>query len=323
MPFKFHDARRHHIPKATYRVRNWATYNAGLCQRGSITFWLSPDVTDGWKAPKREGRGGEALYSDGAIEAMLTLGAVYHLRLRQTQGFTKSVFDLLGLDLPVASAATLCRRRKALSIEPWAKEFSEPLDLVLDSTGLKIFGQGEWCRKKHGRKPRRWKKVHIGLDTKSGMIVSHLMTDKDAGDPDQIDDILDQIDRPIGCFMADGAYDGEPVYDAVKRHSPDPSPKVVIPPRKTAVLSSEIAEEQTDRDRHVLEIEAKGRMAWQKAHGYGRRSLVETTMGRYKSIIGDRLHARHDDAHPVELAIGIKVLNRMTNLAKPVSVRVG
>ena len=197
----------HHIPKAKYRVRNWPAYNAGLCQRGSITLWLSCDVTDGWKAPKRQGRGGEALYSDGAIEAMLTLGAVYHLRLRQTQGFTKSVFDLLGLDLPVASASTLCRRRKALSIEPWAKEFSEPLDLVLDSTGLKVFGQGEWCRKKHGRKPRRWKKVHIGLDTKSGMIVSHLMTDKDAGDPDQINDILDQIDRPIGCFMADGAYE--------------------------------------------------------------------------------------------------------------------
>jgi transposase len=323
MPFKFHDARRHHIPKAKYRVRNWPTYNAGLCRRGSITLWLSPDVTDDWRAPKREGRGGERLYSDGAIEAMLTLGAVYHLRLRQTQGFTKSVFDLLGLDLPVASASTLCRRRKALSIEPWVRDTSEPLDLVLDSTGLKIFGQGEWCRAKHGRKPRGWKKVHIGLDAKSGMIVSHLMTDKDAGDPDQVNDILDQIDHPICSFMADGAYDGEPVYDAVKRHSPDPSPKVVIPPRKTAVLSSEIEEEQSDRDRHILDLEAKGRMAWQKAHGYGRRSLVETTMGRYKSIIGDRLHARHDDAQPVELAIGIKVLNRMTNLAKPVSVRVG
>ena len=230
---------------------------------------------------------------------------------------------MLGLDLPVASAATLCRRRKALSIEPWAREPSEPLDLVLDSTGLKIFGQGEWCRAKHGRKPRGWKKVHIGLDAKSGMIVSHLMTDKDAGDPDQIDDILDQIGHPICCFMADGAYDGEPVYDAVKRHSPDPSPKMVIPPRKTAVLSSEIEEEQTDRDRHILDLAAKGRMAWQKAHGYGRRSLVETTMGRYKSIIGGRLYARHGDAQPVELAIGIKVLNRMMNLAKPVSVRVG
>ena len=214
MPYKFHDAHRQHIPKAKYRVRNWPAYNAGLCQRGSITLWLSPDVTDGWKAPKREGRGGEAL-----------------------------------------------------SIEPWARESSEPLDLVLDSTGLKIFGQGEWCRAKHGRKPRGWKKVHIGLDAKSGMIVSHLTTDKDAGDPDQIDDILDQIDRPICCFMADGAYDGEPVYDAVKRHSPDPSPKVVIAPRKTAVLSSEIEEEQTDRDRHILDLEAKGRM-------HGRRPMA-------------------------------------------------
>ena len=125
MPYKFHDAHRHHIPKAKYRVRNWRTYNAGLCERGSITLWLSADVTDGWRAPKREGRGGEIVYSDGAIEAMLTMGAVYHLRLRQTQGFTNSLFDLLGLDLPVASASTLCRRRKALSIEPWVRDLSD------------------------------------------------------------------------------------------------------------------------------------------------------------------------------------------------------
>ena len=139
------------------------------------------------------------------------------------------------------------------------------------------------------------------------------MTGKHAGEPDQVDDILAQIDGPVGSFMADGAYDGEPVYDAVKRHSPDPIPDVVIPPRKTAVLSSKIEDEQTDRDHHIIELEAKGRMAWQNAHGYGRRSLVETTMGRYKSIIGNWLHARHSDAQPVELAIGIKVLNRMMN----------
>ena len=143
MLFKFHDERRHHISKVKYRVRSWPAYNAGLCQRGSITIWLSPDKIDSWRAPKREGRGGEMVYSDSAIEAMLTLGAVYHLRLRQTHGFTKSVFELVGVDLPVASVATLCRRRKALSIDPWVRDTSEPLDLVLDSTGLKICGQGE------------------------------------------------------------------------------------------------------------------------------------------------------------------------------------
>ncbi len=193
----------------------------------------------------------------------------------------------------------------------------------MDSTGLKIYGQGEWCRAKHGKKRRGWKKLHVGFDAKSGMIVSHLLTDKDAGDPDQVDDILAQIDGPVGRFMADGAYDGDPVYDAVRRHLPDPRPEVVIPPRKTAVSSSEDEDEQTDRDRHILELAAKGRIAWQKAHDYGRRSLVETTMARYKSIIGDRLQARHDNAQPVEVAIGINVLNRMMNLAKPISVRVG
>ena len=160
MPFKLHDAHRHHFPKATYRVRNWPAYNAGLCQRGSITMWLSPGKIDDWQAPKREGRGRDLVYSDTSIEPMLTLGAIYHLPLRQTHGFTKSVFELLGLDLPVASAATLCRRRKALAIEPWSRPCSEPLDLVIDSTGLKVFGQGEWCAKKHGKKRRGWKKVH-------------------------------------------------------------------------------------------------------------------------------------------------------------------
>lgn len=153
--------------------------------------------------------------------------------------------------------------------------------------------------------------------------MAHVLTDKDTGDPDQVDDILDQVDGVIGRFMADGAYDGDPVYDAVRRHSPDPLPEVIIPPRCTAVLSSEVEAEQTERDRHILELQTKGRMAWQKAHDYGKRSLVETAIGRYKSFIGDRLRSRHDEAQPVELATGIKVLNQMTNLAKPISVRVG
>jgi len=144
MPYKFHDAHRHHIPKAMYRVRNLRAYNAGLCRRGSVTLWLSADVTDGWKAQKRETRGGETIYSDGAIEAMLTMGAVYHHRLRQTQGFTKSLFDLLGLDLPVASASTLCRRRKALSIEPWVRDTSEPLGSCSGQHGIEDLTVVDW-----------------------------------------------------------------------------------------------------------------------------------------------------------------------------------
>ena len=323
MPYKFHDAHRHDIPKAKYRVRNWPAYNAGLCRRG-FDHLVAFSRCDGWlegaeaRGPRWRVVFGRRDRGDAEAGRGLSSSSAPNPGLHP-----KVCLIFLAWIFLVASAATLCRRRKALSIEPSARVSSEPLDLVLDSTGLKTFGQGEWCRAKHGRKPRGWKKVHIGLDAKSGMIVSHLMTDQDAGDPDQVSDILAQIDGPVGRFMADGAYDGEPVYDAVKRHSPGPVTKVVIPPRKTAVLSSEIDEEQTDRDRHILELEAKGRMAWQKAHDYGRRSLVETTMGRYKSIIGDRLHARHDEAQPVELAIGIEVLNRMTNLAKPVSVRVG
>ena len=110
MPFKHNARRRHRIGKMKFKVTNWAEYEAGLRQRGSLTLWMTPEALSSWPAPKRTTRGGQPRYSDLAIETALTLGLVFDLRLRQTEGFVTSVLKLMGLDLAVPDHTTLSRR---------------------------------------------------------------------------------------------------------------------------------------------------------------------------------------------------------------------
>jgi len=191
--------------------------------------------------------------------------------------------------------------------------------VLIDSTGLEIYGAGKWLEEKHSAKSRRnWRKLHLALDASSGDIIAHVMTDQDAGDASQVEALLDQIDAPIGQFTADGAYDGSPTYDAVTWHSAGAT--VVIPPRANAVKRPD-ADPLSQRDRHIAAINTDGRMKWQAATAYGKRSLVETAIGRYKSIIGYRLRARSFGAQQTEVSIGCAVLNRMLACARPKSVR--
>jgi hypothetical protein len=322
MPFKHHAARRHRIPQARYRVRNWREYEAGLKQRGDLTLWLDEAAIAGWQAPRRTTPGGQAWYSDAAIELVLTLRLVFHLALRQAEGFAASVLRLLGQELRVPDHTTLCRRGRGFAGRRPEAILHGPMHLVIDSTGLKLFGQGEWDAEKHGRARRSWRKLHLAVDAGTGEIVACVLTDNGADDAGQVPALLEQIEGEIASVAADGAYDGEPVYQAIAGHQPDPPPDVVIPPRASAVPSTENAEEQSQRDRHIRTIAERGRMAWQKATGYGRRSLAETAVGRYKAIIGPKLRARSLPAQQGEAAIAVQVLNRMIRVAKPVSVRV-
>jgi hypothetical protein len=187
---------------------------------------------------------------------------------------------------------------------------------------LKLFGRGEWDEEKHGRARRSWRKLHIAVDAGTGEIVACVLTDNAADDAGQVPALLEQVEGEVASVTADGAYDGEPVYQAVVDHQPDPPPDVVIPPRAPAVASTEDADAQSRRDRRIRFIVERGRMAWQRATGYGRRSLAETAVGRYKAIIGPRLRARSLPAQRGEAAIAVQVLNRMIRVAKPVSVRV-
>jgi len=271
---------------------------------------VTSEALSSWQAPRRTTRGGQPRYSDLAIETALTLGLVFGLRLRQTEGLLTSVLQLMGLDLAVPDHTTLSRRARTWrsSDRRQGRSISAegPVHVLIDSTGLEIHGAGQWLEENHGARSRRsWRKLHLALDADSGEIIAQVMTDQDTGDASQVELLLDQIDCPIRQFTADGAYDGKPTYDAVGNHSAGVA--VIIPPRANAVERSD-TEPGGQRDRHVVAINTDGRMKWQAATGYGTRSLVETAIGRYKSIIGRRLRARCFGAQQTEVAIGCAIL---------------
>jgi hypothetical protein len=258
MPYKFNESRRHKIPKAKYRVQNWPEYDAALARRGSLTVWFTEEAVAAWHAPATGERGGQPVYSAIAIEASLALRLVFHQPLRQTEGLLRSIADVLGINIAIPDHTTLSRRGGGLTILPKRIARAEPLHLLVDSTGLKIYGEGEWLDQKHGiRSRRRWRKLHLGIDADTHAIVAVELTPDDVGDVSEIPDLLDQID-------------GEAVYDAVAaRH---PSATVIIPPRATSVAGETIT---TQRDRHLAMIGEHGRMGWQRRSGYNRRSLQD------------------------------------------------
>src|ERR1700722_16184417 len=236
MPYKFNESRRHKISKARYRVTNWPEYDAALVQRGSITVWFTEKAVAAWHAPATGARGGQPIYSAIAIETGLALRLVFHQPLRQTGGLLRSIADVLGISIAIPDHTTLSRRSGGLTILPKHIDRAEPLHLLVDSTGLKIYGEGEWLDQKHGiRSHRRWRKLHLGVHADTHEIVAVELTPDDVGDVSEIPRLLDQIEADVDSMTADGAYDGEAVYDAVADRHPDAA--VIIPPRVTAVAS--------------------------------------------------------------------------------------
>ncbi len=208
MPHKFNSSRRHKFAKKRYRVANWREYNESQRNRGDLTIWITDDVQKHWAAPRRGSRGGQLQYSDMAITVCLTLGMVYKLPLRQTQGLMRSIAKLMQLGVPVPDFSTLSRRGKGLRLPAATKaRGSEPIHLVVDSTGLKIFGEGEWLQSKHKTKAKRkrWRKLHLGLDLATGDIICSELTPDDVGDTTALPELLDQIDGPVSRFLGDGA----------------------------------------------------------------------------------------------------------------------
>jgi hypothetical protein len=319
MPHKFNADRRAKIPKQKRRVTNCAEYDESLRRRGDLTVWISEAALAVWSAPRRTTPGGQPVYSDLAIEMCLTLRMVFKQPLRQTQGLMRSISKLMGVDITVPHFTTMSRRGNGLSLPPkTASKSTKPVQLVVDSTGLKIFGEGDWLEEKHKTKGKRksWRKLHLGLDLVSGEIVCSDLTTDDIGDPTALPGLLDQIDGPVEKFLADGAYDGEPTVKALTDRF-GALIEVTIPPPKNAVLSHDAAQNPSIRDRHIVEIEAHGRMAWQKSSGYNQRSRIETQIGRWKAVIGHKLKARSFENQKTEAKIGVRALNRMTELGRP------
>lgn len=319
MPHKFNANCRAKIPKQKHRVTNWAEYNEGLRQRGDLTVWISDEALGLWSAARRTTRGGQPRYSDLAIEICLTLGMVFKQPLRQTQGFMRRIAGIVGVEIAVPDFSTLSRRGNGLTLQTSPRADKQAaIHLVVDSTGLKIFGEGEWLEEKHKtkRKRRSWRKLHLGLDLVTGEIVSSNLTTDSVGDPTALPDLLDQVDGPVAVFLADGAYDGEPTSELLADRFGS-TIEVTIPPPKIAILSANAGQDPTARDCHIADIAARGRMAWQKASGYNQRSRGETLMGRWKGIIGPKLKARAFENQKTEAKIGVRVLNRMTELGRP------
>jgi hypothetical protein len=318
MPYKLKNDRRHKFDKPKYKVRNWREYEQGLVNRGSLTIWFSEDAVTAWKPVIEEKkRGGQPEYSDLAIQTITTLRKVYHLGLRQAEGFVKSIIQLLELDLATPDHSTLSRRSASIKLELPKRKNGEPVVVIIDSTGLKISGTGEWCVEKHGtRKRRSWRKLHIAINESTGEILSSELTTNDVGDPTMLPDLLNGIDEKIDAVMADGAYDSTD-YNKI-----DNSILPLIPPPKDAVLSSNFEVEPSTRDSHILLIDSLGREAWQRETGYTKRSLVENTMYRYKKIIGGTMQARKLSAQQTEAKIGCMILNQMNSLGMPDSYRV-
>src|SRR5215203_788364 len=212
MPFKANAARRHRIPKQRHRVTNWAEYDAALRQRGSLMVWFTDEAIAAWRAEPRTTRGGQPHYSALAIRTALTLRAVFRLALRQTEGLIASILQLLGLGLAVPDHSTLSRRAEAPEV-PRPRSGREPVHPLVDSTGLRLCGPGEWLAEKHGTKRRRsWKKLHLATDADTGHIIASALTDKDADDGSQVGALLEQVDGRVASFTADGAFDRDDVY---------------------------------------------------------------------------------------------------------------
>ena len=315
VPFKANAERRHHIPKQRRRVTNSTAYDAALRQRGSLTVWFTDAAIAAWKAAPRTTRGGQSRYSALAIATALTLRSVFRLALRPTEGLIGSIIALLGLDLAVPDHTTLSRRAESVDVVR-PRSGSGPVHLLVDSTGLKLCGSGEWLLEKHGTKTRRsWRKLYIAVDTDTGQSAAAVLTTNDADDASQVGTLLDQVDRPVASFAADGAYDQDGVYGQVAARHPEAS--VIVPPRSSEVASNTGQTAPTMRDHHLQTIEDRGRMAWQKVAGYNWRALVEANISRFNRVIGERLRSHTDQRRATEAAIAVNALNRMLELGRP------
>jgi hypothetical protein len=305
--------------KTKYRAGNWREYERGLRSRGDATVWFSEDAIAARTPPGNRRRGGQQLYSDLAIETALTLRLVFHLPLRQTEGFVGSLLHLMGLDCGAPNHTTLSRRSRTLTIALRARVRTGSIHLIVDSTGLEVVGQGQWAAAKHGGKGvRSWRKLHIGVE-EGGIIVAETVTDSGTDDVSAVHNLLDQIEVDIERFTGDGAYDKWSVYEGLAPRCT----MVVVPPSKTAVESRTDTPAGRARDATVARVREIGRRQWKKESGYHRQARAENTFFRYKRLLGGRLRSRECRAQAVEVRLSCNVLNRMLELGSARSLSIG
>jgi len=302
-----------------YKTRNWPSYNTALKQRGSLSIWFDPDMT--WVPLPSGKRGRQQQFSDSAIQTCLMLKVLFGLPLRQTTGFVESLLALVGLDWAVPDFSTLCRRQKTLNVSLPYRGGGGPLNMLIDSTGIKAEGEGEWNARKHGGTKRRiWRKIHIGIDEETLEVRAVEVTTSNVGDAPMLPELLGQIppDQTIGSVTADGAYDTRKCHDAIAARDAH----AVIPPRKNAKPWKPTSAGAIARNEAVNASRYLGRALWRRWSGYHRRSRVESKMNCIK-LLGQSLMSRDFDRQVAEIQVRIAVLNRYTALGIPVTEPVG
>jgi hypothetical protein len=298
-------------------VTNWREYDRALVERGSVTVWFDEAfLREHWRPAANGRRGAPFEYSDIAIQTLLTLKAVFHLPYRALEGFGRSLMRLMSLALPVPDHTHLSRRAKTLQVAIPCRARTGPVHVVVDSTGLKVYGEGEWKVRQHGAGKRRtWRKVHLAVDAGERDVVGVEVTTVEWSDGEVFEGLLDQVEGNIEQIDADGAYDTRAAYEAAQARGA----RLVVPPRENAVPW----EQGHPRTQALADIAEHGRKEWKKRAGYHRRSLAENAMYRLKQLFGDRLASRLFGTQVTEVHVRIAAMNTMTYLGMPVSVRVG
>jgi IS5 family transposase len=318
------------MSQETYRVRNWKEYNAALVKRGSVTLWFDEEAIKKWSAGKSVGkRGRPKKYSDMAIECGLTLKAMFKLTFRGVEGFIGSLVKSLKLELDVPDYTLICKRQKTVlvSLPKQKKGKEESLHIVVDSTGLKVFGEGEWKVRQHGWvKHRLWRKLHLAINQDSQEIESFELTDLGIQDCEGLELLIDKLPEDIDTVIGDGAYDRFSCYEKGEERKF----KMIAPPQRNAKTSKERSSNKKKaseaavkkRDEAIKGVREKGRKEWKIEVGYHKRSLAETAMFRIKKLFGNRLTTRITEHQKTEIAIWCRAINKMTSLGMPQTVRI-
>jgi len=304
--------------KTKYRIKNWAEYNQSLRQRASLEIWITNDIANKWSAMPTKRPGNQSVYSDYAIEIVIRFGKVFKQKLRQTEGLLESVFKLMNMDLSVPDYSTVSRRAEKLQVALFKKASGKngKKIVVIDSTGLKVYGEGEWKTKVHGKSKRRtWRKAHIAISP-DGEIQAAELTENCEADCKVAPRLLNQITGKIDTLAGDGGYDKEDVYDICKEKKIE---NILIPPRENAKIKQRgnLNVEAHPRDKNLRHIRKVGRKKWKEESGYHARSLVETAMFRLKTIIGGNLNFRKYRNQISEFMISCNILNRIIELGMP------
>lgn len=319
------------LPSATipskdkYKVENWKAYNRSLVERGSMSIWLEDSVLRQWRdISKQKKVVGECLYSDSVIQCCLLLGQVYHQPLRQTTGFVASLLTMLGYkDYAVPDYSTLCRRQACLPIEvSKALAGSRNIDIAIDSTGLKVYGEGEWKVRKHGASKRRtWRKLHIGIDVQTQEIILVELSSNGEDDAAVATKLLQGQSHKLNSFRGDGAYDDLKLRQALGNRV-----RQIIPPPKDAVVrkgtkNKPLAEYLQQRNQAVAFIQEQDSKTWKIKEGYHQRSLNEVAMFRYKNTFSAQMKARKMENQKTEVKLKCKILNTFRRQGMPLAYK--